>query len=65
MKGLDKRRQFAAIAGGISAVVAGSVAVMGRHGGEATINSRLLLIGVSVGITVGIAIVLLARERAS
>ena len=63
MKSLDRRRRLGAIAGGLAAIAGGLSGFIGRHGAEGAVDDRFLLIGLSVGVTVGIAILALVKMR--
>lgn len=60
---IDRRRRVGAVAGGLAAVAGGLSGLLGHHGTDAATSHRYWLIGMSVGVTVGIAVLLLARMR--
>ena len=64
MRKLDGRRRLGAIAVGLTAVAAGLALLSGRHGSEA-IHRRFFLSGVSVGILVGVVVILVVKAIAS
>lgn len=64
MKTLDRRRRLAVVAGGFAAMTGGLSGFIGRHHGSGdSVDNRFLLIGLSVGITVGIAIIVLVKMK--
>ena len=63
MRKLDQRRRLGAIAGGLAAVAGGLSGFIGRHGSVGAASYRYLLIGLSVGVTVGISILVVAKMR--
>jgi hypothetical protein len=63
MKTLDRRRRLGAIAGGLAAIAGGLSGFIGRQGAGGAFDDRYLLIGLSVGVTVGIAVLGLVKMR--
>lgn len=64
MKTLNRRRRFGAIAGALAAIGAGMGGLIGHHDTDTATNSRYWLIGLSVGVTVGVILLLLVKMRA-
>ena len=60
---IPRRRRPAAIAGGLAAIAGGLSGFIGRHGAVGAGGYRYLLIGLSVGVTVGVAILAIAKMR--
>jgi hypothetical protein len=64
MRTLDpRRRRLAAIAGGLAAIAGGLSGYIGRHGDVGAGGYRYFLIGLSLGVTVGIVILAIAKMR--
>lgn len=64
MRKLDGRRRLGAIAGGLSAVAAGLAILSVRHGPESP-HPRFFFSGLSVGMFIGVAVILIIRAIAS
>ncbi|GAC1428964.1 MAG: hypothetical protein NVSMB6_28570 [Burkholderiaceae bacterium] len=64
MPTMDRRRRLAVLAGGLAAIAGGLSGLLGQHG-VSSISNRYLLDGVSVGVTVGVLILLLVRMKAA
>lgn len=65
MRTINRRRRLGAIAGGLSAAAAGLTVLLGHHSTDVAASNRFFLIGLSIGITVGVAVLLIVKMRAA
>jgi hypothetical protein len=64
VKTLDpRRRRLVALAGALAAIAGGLSGFIGRRGDVGVAGYRYFLIGLSVGVTVGIVILAIAKIR--
>ena len=62
---MDHRRRLAVLAGGLAAVGGGLAAFIGHHGPGGAASKRYFLIGLSVGITLGVLLLLIIKMNAT
>ena len=61
---MDRRRELAVIAGGLAAIGGGLTGFIGHHGAGTTASNRYFLFGLSVGITLGVLVLLMTKMNA-